>query len=294
MIITVPATSANMGPGFDCLGVAVKFHNIIEITPSRFFSVSVRGEGARFLKTKGGNIFLNIFNEKYEKLTGRQENFRFKFENNIPISRGLGSSSAVIVSAIAAAHTLAGLPLDKQRVLEEALEFEAHPDNITPAAYGGFNVAVADKGKVHRVAIDMDETLRAVVVIPDKPISTRASRNALPKKLPFGEAVFNVGRSSLMVAALMQKNYDLLRAASEDRFHQHIRMRLLPQLFDVQRAALNAGALMSTLSGSGSSFFNLARNTDHALEIAKELRAQFPRFRTEIFEFDNLGVRSQE
>lgn len=294
MIITVPATSANMGPGFDCLGVAVKFHNVIEITPSRFFSVSVRGEGARFLKTKGGNIFLNIFNEKYEKLTGRQENFRFKFENNIPISRGLGSSSAVIVSAITAAHQMAGLAIDKQRILEEALVYEAHPDNITPATFGGFNIAVADNGKVHRVGVNMDEELRTVVVIPDKPISTRASRNALPKKLPFGEAVFNVGRSSLMVAALLRKDYSVLRAASEDRFHQHIRMRLLPQLFDVQKAALNAGALMSTLSGSGSSFFNLARNTDEAEKLARELRNAFPRFRTEIFEFDNVGVRSQE
>lgn len=294
MIITVPATSANMGPGFDCLGVAVKFHNTIEITPSRFFSVSVRGEGARFLKTKGGNIFLNIFNEKYEKLTGKRENFRFKFENNIPISRGLGSSSAVIVSAVTAAYAMAGQTPEKQTILEEALVYETHPDNITPATFGGFNVAVADKGRVHRVGIPMDETLRAVVTIPDKPISTRASRNALPKKLPLGEAVFNVGRSSLMVAALMQKDYGLLRAASEDRFHQHIRMRLLPQLFDVQRTALNAGALMSTLSGSGSSFFNLVSDADAALELAKALRSQFPRFRTEIFEFDNDGVRSQQ
>lgn len=294
MIITVPATSANLGPGFDCLGLAVDYHNTIEIVPSSFFSISVKGEGARFLKTRGGNIFLNIFNEKYELLTGRRDTFRFRFENRIPISRGLGSSSAVIVSAITAAYALANLPIDKAQILNEALFYESHPDNITPATYGGFNVAVLKDGQVQRITTPMPEELRAVVVIPDKPISTRSSRNAMPRKLPMGDASFNVGRSSMMVAAMMSRQYDLLRVASEDRFHQNIRMRLLPALFGVQKCALENGALMSTLSGSGSSFFNLAKDVDHAEQMAEALRNRFARFRVEIFRFDNNGVGVSE
>lgn len=293
MQFIVPATSANLGAGFDTLGLALKLYNSVEITKSPFFNVSIKGEGAKHLKTKGGNIFINIFNEKYEKLTGRSDNFRFRFENNIPISRGLGSSSAVIVLAIYSAYAMAEQEIDKKKILEEALVYEPHPDNITPATFGGLNIAVASGGKVHSIKHELDSNLRAVVVIPNKPISTKASRNALPKKVPLTDAVFNIGRSTLLATALMQKNYELLRIASEDRLHQNIRMKFLPQLFDVQKKALESGALMSTLSGSGSTFFNLAENIESAQKIASYLSRFFNAFRVEILELDSLGVRSQ-
>lgn len=290
----VPATSANLGPGFDTLGVALGLYNSVEITKSSFSSVSIKGEGERYLKTKGGNIFLNIFNKKYRELTGREDTFRFKFENNIPISRGLGSSSAVIVLAIYSAYVMSGVEVDKDIVLKEALVYESHPDNISPATFGGLNIAAVHHGEIYRIKHDLDDELRAVVVIPDKPISTKASRNALPKRIPMQDVVFNVSRSSLLVAAFMQKNYELLRVASEDRLHQNIRMRFLPQLFDVQKKALASGAIMSTLSGSGSTFFNLARNSDDAEKIALNLKNSFRSFRVEILSLDSLGVRSQD
>jgi homoserine kinase len=140
----------------------------------------------------------------------------------------------------------------------------------------------------------LDENLRAVVTIPDKPISTKFSRHALPKKLKLEDAAFNIAHSSLLVAALLTKDYDLLREACEDRLHQNVRMAMLPQLFDVRKTAFEAGALMATLSGSGSSFFSLARNSDDAQKIAQTLRRDYAAFRTEIFEFDALGAHSQE
>lgn len=289
----VPATSANLGPGFDTLGLALQLYNSVEITKSPFFNVSIKGEGARYLKTKGGNIFLNIFNEKYKEITGKIDNFRFRFENNIPISRGLGSSSAVIVLAIYSAYKMAGVEVDKNRVLKEALRFESHPDNISPAVFGGLNIAVVSGGEIYRVKHDLDENLRAVVVIPDKPISTKASRNALAKKLSIADTVFNLSRSSLLVAALMERKYDLLKVASEDKIHQNIRMKFLPQLFDVQKKALESGAIMSTLSGSGSTFFNLAENLQSAKRLEYELRKSFSSFRVLMLGLDNLGVRSQ-
>ena len=110
MIVSVPATSANMGPGFDTLGVALNFRNQIRIRPSKFFSVSIHGEGQHVLKMRGGNIFITIFNEHYRQLTGRNDNFKFEFTNQIPLSRGMGSSSAVIVSAIRRTSPIRSLP----------------------------------------------------------------------------------------------------------------------------------------------------------------------------------------
>ncbi|MDR2905945.1 MAG: homoserine kinase [Helicobacteraceae bacterium] len=295
MNFVVPATSANLGSGFDALGVALKFYNEIEINSATFASVSLHGEGAKFLKTCNQNIFINIFNKTYENLTGSTDTFRFKFINNIPLSRGLGSSSAVIISALSAAYLMAakkiGVAFDKREILNAALAYESHPDNITPAAMGGFCAAVANEGKVIFSKNLLDRDLRAVIVIPNKPINTRHSRSALPKKVSIKDATFNISRSSLLTAALLTRDYDLLREASRDRLHEEIRMAQMPELFAVRENALASGALMSSLSGSGSSFFSLARDQGAASKIAVSLAAKFPGFRVEILEFDEEGLR---
>ena len=180
MTISVPATSANLGPGFDTLGLSVDLRNRVEFKPSRFFSVSIKGEGEDNPRLKGNNMFVSIFNEHYQRLTHKKQNFKFQFYNNIPLSRGLGSSSAVIVSAIATAHEAAGVRVSKRRILNHALVYEAHPDNITPAVMGGFNVATVEKNKVFSQKKHLPDYLRAVVVIPDKPISTARSRIRSP------------------------------------------------------------------------------------------------------------------
>ena len=154
MFISVPATSANLGPGFDALGLAIDLRNEIVIKPSRFLSISTNGEGASSPKIKKNTLFLHIFNEHYKKLKGRQGVFRFEFTNRIPISRGLGSSSAVIVAAITAAHVAAGVKYNKRRILNLALKHENHPDNITPAVMGGFNVACIEGDRIYSKNID--------------------------------------------------------------------------------------------------------------------------------------------
>ena len=148
MTISVPATSANLGPGFDSLGLAVDLRNRVEFHPSKFFSVSIKGEGENNPRLKGNNLFVSIFNEHYNRLTKKRQNFKFTFHNQIPMSRGLGSSSAVIVSAVASAHEAASIRVSKRRILNHALVYEPHPDNITPAVMGGFNAATVEKGKV--------------------------------------------------------------------------------------------------------------------------------------------------
>ncbi|MDH5464895.1 MAG: homoserine kinase [Thiovulaceae bacterium] len=289
MIISVPATSANLGPGFDTLGLSLNLRNYVDLKPSNIFSVSIKGEGEKNPRLKGNNMFVNIFYEHYKSITGERDNFRFIFNNSIPLSRGLGSSSAVIVSAITAAYEAAGVRITKRKLLNHALVYEPHPDNITPAIMGGFNTAVVEKNKVYSQKKSIPSYLKAVVVIPNKPISTAKSRTILPKSYSKETAVYNLSRSSLMVSAFFNENWELLRIASRDRFHQKARMKTLPELFSVQKLAIDNGALMSTLSGSGSTFFNMVYAED-ASKVAQKLRNRFSEFRVLELDFDNDGV----
>ncbi|KIM09113.1 MAG: serine kinase [Sulfurovum sp. PC08-66] len=289
MIISVPATSANLGPGFDVLGLSLQMRNYVDVTPASIFSVSIKGEGAKNPRLKGNNMFVNIFNEHYKNIAGEMANFRFVFNNSIPLSRGLGSSSAVIVSAITAAYEAAGVAISKRKLLNHALVYEAHPDNITPAVMGGFNAAVVEKGKVYNQKKEMPNFLKAVVVIPNKPISTAQSRTILPKSYSKETAVYNLAHSSLLVASVFGENWEMLRIASRDRFHQKLRMKALPELFSVQKIAIDSGALMSTLSGSGSTFFNMVYEED-AQNLAQKFSTKFKDFKVMILDFDNDGV----
>jgi len=287
--ISVPATSANLGPGFDTLGLAIDLRNEIVIKPSQFLSVSTKGEGAENPKIKKNTLFLNIFDENYRRLTKKEPIFRFEFTNRIPISRGLGSSSAVIVGSIAAAYTVAGVKYNKREILNRALRYEHHPDNITPAVMGGFNVACVEGDRVYSKKRRLPDYLRAVLVVPDRTISTARSRTVLPKMYRKEETVYSLSRAAFMTGLFMSESWDLLRIASKDKLHQTRRMKMMPDLFEVQRLALKHGALMSTLSGSGSTFFTLCY-ADDARKIAEILQKRFPQFRVFDKALDNYGV----
>jgi len=290
MVITVPATSANLGPGFDTLGLALNLRNEIEIKPSEYTSIEIYGENAEYLKSLTRNYFVEIFNEIYKNLTGKIDNFSFKFNNKIPLSRGLGSSSAVIVAAITAAYEMAQVPYKKDKIINLALNYEPHPDNITPATLGGFCVAKLRKNKVYFLKKFIPTSLRAVIVIPNKPVSTAKSRNTLKTHYPLKDVVTNVSSSSMITAAFFSEKFDILRYIVEDKIHQENRMKILPELFKIREIALREGALMSTLSGSGSTFFNLAYKDD-AYNIYSALKDNFKDFNVKILYFDNIGVK---
>ncbi len=289
MTISVPATSANLGPGFDSLGLAVNLRNRVEFKPSRFFSVNIKGEGENNPRLKGNNLFVSIFNEHYKRLTNKRQNYKFTFYNNIPLSRGLGSSSAVIVAAIATAHEAAGVRVSKRRILNHALVYESHPDNITPAVMGGFNAATVEKQKVFSQKKHLPDYIKAVVVIPNKPISTAKSRTTLPRSYSKENAVFNLSHTALTVAAFFNEDWEMLRLATQDRFHQKVRMKMLPELFAIQKTAYEQGALMSTLSGSGSTFFSMVYDED-ARKLNDLFSKQYPDYRVKTLDFDNHGI----
>jgi len=293
LLISVPATSANLGPGFDTLGLSIDLRNEIRIKPSRFLSVSTKGEGASNPRIKRNTMFLNIFNEHYKKLSGGKYNtFRFEFTNKIPISRGLGSSSAVIISSLTAAHIAAGVKYNKRKILNLALKYEPHPDNITPAVMGGFNVACLYEGRVYSKKYKLPNYLKAVLVIPNKTISTNRSRNVLPNSYHKDEVVFSLSHAAYMTALFISESWDQLKIASHDKLHQDRRVSMMPELYRVQSIALDNGALMSTLSGSGSTFFTLCYEDD-SNKISKVLENAFPQFRVFVCDLDNHGAISR-
>lgn len=292
MTISVPATSANLGPGFDSLGVSLDFRNCFDLIPSTLTSIQITGEGEGHPRFLVDNMFVKIFKQTLLNIGLKAGEFRYSFRNKIPISRGMGSSSAVVVGAISAAYEVAGrgiLGANKAEILNLALAYEPHPDNITPAVYGGFNVAVVEYRKIYSLKAEIPKILQAVMVVPNRSISTKFSRQALPKKYLTSDSVYNLSRASLMAMAFSQQKWEMLRLASRDRFHQEKRMRSFPVLFTVQKIALENGALMSALSGSGSSFFNLCYRDD-AQKLASIFDKKFTNFRVLVLDFDNRGV----
>jgi len=286
--VKIPATSANLGPGFDSLGLAISLYNEIHIKTSKYYSVSIKGEGAQNVRLKKNNMFISIFNDIYKELVGKKDIFRFEFYNNIPFARGLGSSSAVIVSAIASAYEMADVKANKKTILNRALVYEPHPDNIAPAVYGGFVSCVVEDGEVYTLKKDLPTNIKAVVIIPNRSMSTAQSRGKLSKTFSMQDLVYNSSRASLLGCAFFSENWDILKVASKDCVHQNQRMSIMPELKEVQKISLENGALMSTLSGSGSSFFNLCYERD-AQKLHRVINDAFKDFRVEIFDFDNSG-----
>lgn len=289
MLISIPATSANLGPGFDTLGLAINFRNKILIKPAKYFSSNIKGEGADSYKIRKNILFFKIFYYYFYKLTECRENFSFDFTNKIPISRGLGSSSAVITGAISSAYAMADIPIEKKIVLDLALEYEKHPDNITSTVMGGFNVSCIENGKVYSKKFDIPSYLKAVIVIPNRSISTNKSRKSLSKVFSSEEVIYSLSRSSFMTAIFATGSWEELRVASKDMLHQTARMNAVPELFDIQNISLENGALMSTLSGSGSSFLTLCYEED-SFRIFTKLRNSFPKFRVLLSSLTNYGI----
>ena len=293
MRIRIPATSANLGPGFDSLGLAISLYNYVTIIPYTCQSISIKGEGSNRPRLKVNNFFISIFKEIYQEVSKDKKSFRFEFENNIPFSRGLGSSSAVIVGAIASAYHMADVKVSKELILNRALVYENHPDNIAPAVFGGFTTSIVVDNVVKTLKKELPDYLKAVVVIPDRAMSTAHSRTQLPKSFSMADMTFNSARVGLLSAAFFNESWDMLRYASWDKVHENRRMKKLKELFRVRKIALANGALMSTLSGSGSTFLSIAYEKD-AKKLQELLKKTFPEFRVEVYDFDNIGFKVEK
>jgi homoserine kinase len=269
--IRVPATTANLGPGFDTLGLALALYNQVsmeEICEGLEFKIS--GEGAEFIPGDDSNIVYKAAAQVYGYLNRPVPGLRIHLHNGIPIARGLGSSAAAIIGGMVAASRLAGSALSDAELLMLATRVEGHPDNITPALLGGLTISCMNGEEVVFVKTELPGELKAVVAIPDFQLTTADARKVLPKEVSLQDAVYNVSRSSLLVAGLMSGNLDVLGTAMDDRLHQPYRACLIPGLPDVFTAGKDAGALAVVISGSGPTIIAFAKDNLAAIGVAMQ------------------------
>ena len=254
--VRVPGTSANCGPGFDCLGLATTIYNYLDLTLLRGSKIIVesKGEGAENIPRGRKNLAWQAVRRLLQEV-GREDEFKgaiIRMKNNVPISRGLGSSSTAIVAGLVAANEIVGSPLNRQALLKLATELEGHPDNVAPAIFGGFTVSVMQGGEVQTFSFLPRIKLKLVVAVPDFELSTRLARKVLPRNVSMKDAIFNVSRASMLIAALVEGREEFLPLAFDDALHQPYRKKLVPGMSEVFTAARNAGAFGAAISGAGS------------------------------------------
>lgn len=254
--VRVPATTSNLGPGFDVLGLALDLHNELEVNV--FDSkgpdwIEVHGEGAATLPRNRENLVLRVLRAHLSPAL-RKKRLRLRTTNRIPLARGLGSSAAARLSAVLAAQALNG-KIDKDTALAAATRLEGHPDNVAPALHGGLCMAITLDKNVRVVKLGVPSALRAVVCVPEFELSTDKARAVLPAKLPLQDAVRTSSRLVFLLHSIQHRDFTSLGWAMDDVLHQPYRRRLVPGMERVIAAAKHAGAFGAALSGAGPSIF---------------------------------------
>ena len=274
--VIVPATSANVGAGFDALGLALSMHNTVTLEESD--RIDILASDGTLIPTGTGNLVYRSAKAVFDQLGQPLKGIRIRQENPIPMARGLGSSSACIVAGILGANALLGSPLTQRQMLTLATSIEGHPDNVAPAMLGGFVTSVYDEGQVYTVKKDIDEALAFAAFVPDFPLLTAKARAALPQMVSHKDAVYNLSRAALATAAFCDGDYELLGVATKDALHQSYRLPLIPggdELFDF---ALDLGALAVYISGAGPTIMAVVRRSDK--NFFERAAAALPRHET--------------
>lgn len=247
--IQIPATSANLGAGFDALGLALNYYNYVDIDECE--TVDISSTDGIEIPTDEKNLIYKSAADLYQVCGKRLTGLRLRQTNNIPMARGLGSSSACIVAGLVGANTLLGKPLNDDEIVDLAAQIEGHPDNTAPALLGGIVTAVFDGKRVHWVKQEVYTSLKFVAVIPDFELKTESARACLPKEVSHRDAVYNLSRAALFSASLLTGKYENLRTAVDDRLHQPYRLPLIKNASEVFDFAYTHGAYGAYISGAG-------------------------------------------
>jgi homoserine kinase len=253
--LRVPASTSNLGAGFDTFGLALNLYNYFTAQPWDRWEFEIDGEGQELPKNEE-NLFARVYLKACELFSKKPIPLKVKMENHIPTARGLGSSATAIVSAIKLWEHFYQRTLSLEERLRIAFEFEPHPDNLLPAFLGGFLVCAVGE-RVHYQKLDFPEELKVVVCIPDFELSTKKAREVLRQEVSLKDAVYNIQRASLLVASLCKRDYQALRSAVKDRLHQPYRKSLIPNFERVLESAYSEGALAVFLSGAGPTIASL-------------------------------------
>ena len=262
--VSVPATTANIGPGFDCLGAALSMYNrfhfnrFTPLSDSEPFQISIEGAEANRVNAGENNLVYKAYLKCYERIGKPAPPVSIKITLGVPLSRGLGSSSTAIVGGLVGANALAGNPLSKAELAGLANEIEGHPDNVIPALYGGAQLSAIANGKLQICPLPWHESVVPIVIIPDFELSTADARRVLPAQVSRADAIFNTAHIALLLQGIATGNGEWISGGMSDRIHQPYRKKLIAGYDDVRRAAIQAGAWGLVISGAGPTLLALS------------------------------------
>ncbi|CAN5770679.1 homoserine kinase [soil metagenome] len=293
--VRVPATVANLGPGFDALGVALAIHLEIEIEPRRdSIDVIVEGEGAGELPTDATNLVIQSMNTFFDRVGRRPSGYALHLHNPIPLGSGLGSSAAAIVGGLTAARALTGRTVPQAEMVDLARDMEGHADNILPALLGGMVVCYLNgAGEMRHLKLSPNERLVPIVVVPGEGFSTAEARAALPDVVPLADAQFTISRAALIVGAMVSgAGSEMLADAMEDRVHEPHRLQLMPESAAVH-AEIKASGLPVSLAGAGPSLLVVVPRPEVAMraeQIRRVCRSRGTGWRVFVTEWEPQGA----
>jgi homoserine kinase len=290
--VKVPATSANLGPGFDTLGMALSFYDELQVeaVAGNEIFVEVHGEGAGEVPTDGSNLVAKTIAYVFDRYKQPLPGLKLIAHNVIPHGRGMGSSGAAVVSGIMAAKGLLEgiVEISSNELLDIATELEGHPDNVAPALFGGLTIAWEDESGPHHKKLFVHRGVSPLELVPAHKMSTALARSLQPASVPHDDAVFNVSRSALLIAALTQSP-ELMMAATEDKLHQEYRAEAMPEtnaLIQLMRSHGHA----AVVSGAGPSVLVLASDPAERLEAAKLAAEKYPQWQALLLAVDFKGA----
>ncbi|CAM2076591.1 MULTISPECIES: homoserine kinase [Clostridium] len=260
--VRVPATSANLGPGFDSLGIALNIYNEYEFELKESKGLFFEGFEEEFQNED--NIIFMAIKKVFDKYDFKFNGIRIKIiKQDIPISRGLGSSSSCIVAGLIGAFALMNMEINRDEILSLAVDIEGHPDNVCPAIFGGLvSTIMVDNKKPLYNCVEVKDGIKFIALIPRFKLSTEKARAILPKEVLFGDCIYNVGRAALLISCFSNGNYALLKEATKDRIHERFRSKLIDNFDKVYNKSLELGALSCFLSGAGPTLMAIVDNKD--------------------------------
>lgn len=271
IVVKIPATTANMGPGFDCVGCALSIYNSITFKklPS---GVVVDGKERNFPGDK--SLVVNAYKTALAELKQEFTGVSIDINSQIPVTRGLGSSAAIIVGSVTAAYLLSGLMPDKQRIFEIASKIEGHPDNVAPAIFGGLTASFMDGGVPHTVRYNIHEKWKFTALVPSFRLNTTKAREALPRAITVRDAVYNLSRTAVMLKAFESGDEKMLKIAVNDRLHQPYRKMLIRDYSKIESIAKSLGAVAVYLSGAGPTIMCVSSKESFSNDMAIRLKAE--------------------
>ncbi|MGA9173814.1 MAG: homoserine kinase [Thermoactinomyces sp.] len=271
--VVVPCSTANLGPGFDSIGMALNRYLRLRFSPSNELSLSVSGSYGKGIELNEDNLIVSVMNQACAEMGYPPIPFRLEIENEIPLTRGLGSSAAAIVGAYMAVNHLYQCGWDKEEILQKATKREGHPDNVGASIFGGVVVGSWD-GKTAQLLSCEAPDLPIVAAVPKRSLSTKLARHVLPSFYAKEATVLSSSRANLLVAALFQKRWDLLQIAMQDYFHQPYRETLIPGLREILKNAVKNGAYGAALSGAGPTIIAFAQDRERLTCYFKRIFAE--------------------